>query len=50
VAALYARRWLAPALPGAPSFSPGALESLERLVDWRPIGADALAAEAPARA
>src|SRR5438094_2366018 len=49
VAALYARRWLVPAPPGVPAFSPSALESLERLVDWRPIGADALAAEAPLR-
>src|SRR5437773_1118604 len=49
VAALYARRWLVPAPPGVPAFSPSALESLERLVDWRPIGADALAAEAPVR-
>jgi len=50
VAALYARRWLLPVAPGAPVFSPGALASLERLVDWRPIAADALAAEAPTRA
>jgi len=49
VAALYARRWLAPAPAGTPAFSPRALEALERLVDWRPIGADALAAEAPLR-
>src|SRR5437773_2558093 len=49
VAALYAHRWLVPAPPGVPAFSPSALESLERLVDWRPIGADALAAEAPVR-
>jgi acyl-CoA dehydrogenase len=49
VAALYARRWLTPAVPGAPVFSPRALEALERLVDWRPIAADALAAEARAR-
>ncbi len=47
VAALYARRWLTPARPGAPLFPARALESLERLVDWRPIAADALAAEAP---
>jgi alkylation response protein AidB-like acyl-CoA dehydrogenase len=49
VAALYARRWLVPLAPGGPVFSPRALASLERLVDWRPIAADALAAEAPAR-
>jgi acyl-CoA dehydrogenase len=50
VAALYARRWLLPVVPGVPVFSPRALASLERLVDWRPIAADALAAEARARA
>jgi acyl-CoA dehydrogenase len=50
VAALYARRWLTPAVPGTPPYSARALESLERLVDWRPIAADALAAEAPAGA
>ena len=49
VAALYARRWLVPAPLGTPAFSARALESLERLVDWRPIGPDALAAEAPVR-
>jgi acyl-CoA dehydrogenase len=49
VAALYARRWLLPVAPGVPVFSPRALASLERLVDWRPIAADTLAAEAPAR-
>jgi alkylation response protein AidB-like acyl-CoA dehydrogenase len=49
VAALYARRWLAPAPPGVPAFSPRALDALERLVDWRPIAADILAAEAPVR-
>jgi hypothetical protein len=49
VAALYARRWLTPSTPGAPAFSARALESLERLVDWRPISAEALAAETPAR-
>ena len=50
VAALYARRWLLPVVPGVPVFSPRALASLERLVDWRPIAAEVLAAEAPARA
>jgi hypothetical protein len=49
VAALYARRWLTPAGPGAQPFPARALESLERLVDWRPIPAEALAGEAPAR-
>jgi acyl-CoA dehydrogenase len=49
VAALYARRWLLPVAPGVPVFSPRALASLERLVDWRPLAADTLAAEAPAR-
>ncbi len=49
VAALYARRWLVPTPPGTPAFSARALASLERLVDWRPIGPDALAAEAPVR-
>jgi hypothetical protein len=38
-----------PAPPGTPAFSARALESLERLVDWRPVGPDALAAEAPVR-
>jgi alkylation response protein AidB-like acyl-CoA dehydrogenase len=46
VATLYARRWLTSVPPGMPAFSARALASLERLVDWRPIGADALAAEA----
>ena len=46
VAALYARRWLAPAPPGAPPFAWRALERLESLVDWRPVGADALAGDA----
>jgi len=50
VAALYARRWLLPVVCGVPVFSPRALASLERLVDWRPIAADALTAETPARA
>jgi acyl-CoA dehydrogenase len=49
VAALYARRWLLAANPGAPAFSPRALAVLDRLVDWRPIGADALVAEVPTR-
>ena len=49
VAALYARRWLLAADPGAPAFSPRVLAVLDRLVDWRPIGADALVAEVPAR-
>jgi alkylation response protein AidB-like acyl-CoA dehydrogenase len=43
VATLYARRWLAPAPPGVPPFGWRTLEQLERLVDWRPIAADALA-------
>ena len=45
VAGLYARRWLAPSVPGAPPFSSRTLAHLERLVDWHPIAADALAAE-----
>jgi alkylation response protein AidB-like acyl-CoA dehydrogenase len=43
VAALYARRWLAASTPGAPPFAWSTLARLERLVDWRPIPADALA-------
>jgi alkylation response protein AidB-like acyl-CoA dehydrogenase len=45
VATLYARRWLAPLAPGAPPFSWRTLEQLERLVDWRPVAADALAGD-----
>jgi alkylation response protein AidB-like acyl-CoA dehydrogenase len=45
IAALYARRWLAASAPGAPPFSWAALERLERLVDWRPVAADALAGD-----
>jgi acyl-CoA dehydrogenase len=45
VATLYARRWLAPAMPGAPPFSWRTLAHLERLVDWHPIAADALAGD-----
>jgi alkylation response protein AidB-like acyl-CoA dehydrogenase len=45
VATLYARRWLAPATPGAPPFSWRTLAHLERLVDWQPIAADALAGD-----
>ena len=47
VATLYARRWLTAAAPGAPPFSWRALSLLERIIDWQPIAADALAA-APA--
>lgn len=50
VATLYARRWLVPSMPGASAFSARALAALDRLVDWRPIRADMLAAEVPARA
>jgi len=46
MASLYARRWLAPAPPGAPPYPWRVLERLERIVDWRPIGADALAGDA----
>jgi alkylation response protein AidB-like acyl-CoA dehydrogenase len=49
VATLYARRWLAPTTPGVPCFSWRMLERLERLVDWRPIAADALAADPAGR-
>ena len=45
VATLYARRWLAPATPGAPPFSWRTLAHLERLVDWHPIAAGALAGD-----
>jgi hypothetical protein len=45
VAALYARRWLAPSAAGVPTFSWRVLEQLDRLVDWRPIAADALAGD-----
>jgi alkylation response protein AidB-like acyl-CoA dehydrogenase len=45
MASLYARRWLAPQPPGAPPFAWRTLEWLERLVDWRPIAADALAGD-----
>jgi alkylation response protein AidB-like acyl-CoA dehydrogenase len=45
VASLYARRWLAPLPPGVPPFPWRTLEGLERLVDWRPIAADALAGD-----
>jgi alkylation response protein AidB-like acyl-CoA dehydrogenase len=45
VATLYARRWLAPATPGAPPFSWRTLAHLERLVDWHPIAAEALAGD-----
>ena len=42
-AVVYARRWLAPATPGVPTYSWSVLDRLERLVDWRPIAAEALA-------
>jgi alkylation response protein AidB-like acyl-CoA dehydrogenase len=45
VAALYARRWLAATPPGVPPFSWRTLEQLERLVDWHPIAAEALAGD-----
>ena len=45
VGTLYARRWLAPTLPGAPPFSARTLAQLEALVDWHPIAADTLAAD-----
>jgi alkylation response protein AidB-like acyl-CoA dehydrogenase len=45
VAGLYARRWLSPLGPGAQPFSPRALGTLERLVDWRPIPAEAVSVE-----
>jgi alkylation response protein AidB-like acyl-CoA dehydrogenase len=45
VAGLYARRWLAASAPGAPPFAWRTLAHLERLVDWQPIAADALAAD-----
>jgi hypothetical protein len=45
VAALYARRWLIGATSGRPPFSSRTLSLLERIVDWGPIAADALAAE-----
>src|SRR5581483_10896317 len=45
VGALYARRWLAPAVPGAPPYPWRVLERLERLVDWQSISADALAGD-----
>lgn len=48
-AALYARRWLAPAPSGAPPFPWRALEWLEHLVDWRPVAADALAGDPAGR-
>jgi alkylation response protein AidB-like acyl-CoA dehydrogenase len=46
VATLYARRWLTPMRPGAVPFSPRALDTLGRLVDWRAVDADVFAAEA----
>ena len=45
VATLYARRWLAPSTPGMPPFSWRTLAHLERLIDWQPIAADALAGD-----
>jgi len=45
VAALYARRWLTAATSGRPPFSWRTLSLLERIVDWGPIAADALAVE-----
>ena len=45
VASLYARRWLAPPTPGVPPFSWRTLTHLERLIDWQPIAADALAGD-----
>lgn len=49
VGSLYARRWLAPTTPGAPPFSARTLAQLERMVDWHPIAADALAADPAGR-
>jgi acyl-CoA dehydrogenase len=45
VATLYARRWLAPIVPGAPPYSARTIGQLDRLIDWQPIAADALAAD-----
>ena len=45
VATLYARRWLAPTSPGVSPFSSRTLAHLERLVDWQPVAADALAGD-----
>ena len=45
MATLYARRWLTAATPGVPPYSWRVLERLDRLVDWRPIEAEALAGD-----
>jgi acyl-CoA dehydrogenase len=45
IATLYARRWLTAATPGVPPYSWRVLERLDRLVDWRPIDAEALAGD-----
>jgi acyl-CoA dehydrogenase len=42
--ALYARRWLRARAPGRPLFTPPDLASLEALIDWKPVSAQALAA------
>jgi len=41
--------WLTPMRPGAVPFSPRALDTLGRLVDWRTVDADVFAAEASVR-
>jgi hypothetical protein len=47
VAALYLSRWLGPSARSAPPFSSRALAWLDALVDWEPIGAEALSAVPP---
>jgi acyl-CoA dehydrogenase-like protein len=49
VATLYARRWLAGTTAGATPFSWRTLAQLERVVDWQPVAADALAADPAGR-
>jgi alkylation response protein AidB-like acyl-CoA dehydrogenase len=49
VAVLYARRWLTAPAAGGLACSSRTLETLDALVDWRPIPADAIAGEAPVR-
>jgi hypothetical protein len=44
VAALYVRRWLRPAALGEAAFAAAQLASFDRLADWQPVDAAALAA------
>ena len=49
VATVYARRWLTPVTPGVPPYPWSVLDRLERLVDWRPIAAEAIAGDPAGR-